>query len=314
MGTGSVPLRNAVMAKASKPAKRTNRTLIALAFVALAGASASAVFGSGPGQGSTSTTIPTSPSDPTNIPGARPAETAYSWFDHGFAVEQFDFEMNELSCEALEKSITPDLCTVVGTGDDAFMVVGAEGYWDPQERDADGDVWVPLNVTVFTLRTDNNMTRAVSVLDGLVEKQYTANRAQIDAHTATIDGVDVLVLHKHLSAKNADPYDLLDEVQVIAMSPTGAPTVVATYRGPRITVQATANTLEISSLRYRPTADDANAQWYSRISLSPSIDPFEFTERVTSDDSPVTDGSNLTTVGSYTFPVGRGTSPDSPTA
>jgi hypothetical protein len=307
-----VPQRNAVMAKGASPAKRTNRVLASLAFIAVVGASVAAVVGSGPNASSSSTTTPSAPNN--SVPGARPAETALSWFDHGFAVEQFDYEMDELSCEAVEKTITPDLCAVVGSGDNAFMMVGAEGYWDPQDQDAEGSVWVPLNVTLFSLRTDNTMSRAVSVLDGLIEKQFTSNRAQLDAFTATVNGVTVLVLHKHLSAANADPYDLLDELQVIAASPTGAPTVVATYRGPQIAVQATENSLEISSLRYRPTADTPDAKWFTRISLSPSDSPFGMTEVVTSGSSAAENGEMLTSVGSYKFPVGRGAKSDSPTA
>jgi hypothetical protein len=237
-----------------------------------------------------------------------------SWFDHGLAVEQFDYEMKELSCDELEKSITPDLCVVVGEGKNAFMAVGTEGFWDPEEYDSEGDVWIPLNITMFSLRTDNNMKRAVGVLDGLAEKQHTSNRAQIDAYTAKVDGVDVLVLHKHLSAKNADPYDLFDEMQVIAASPTGAPTVVATYRGPQIAIQATATTLEFSSLRYRPTADSPNQKWYSRVSLSFSDEKFGMNERITSASNPLQNGVELTKVGTYVFPVGRGASTDSPTA
>ncbi len=179
---GSVPQRNAVMAKGTSPAKRTNRALATLTFLALVGASVAAAFGSGPNASSTSTTTPSAPSI-NDIPGSRPAETALSWFDHGFAVEQFDYEMDELSCDAVEKTITPDLCAVVGSGDNAFMMVGAEGYWDPEDQDSEGSVWVPLNVTLFSLRTDNKMSRAVSVLDGLIEKQYTSNRAQLEVDT-----------------------------------------------------------------------------------------------------------------------------------
>lgn len=301
------------MAKSASSARRTNRILLSLAILAVGGAGLVAAIGDGPQSSPTSTTVPVT-GPPANVPGSRPAETQLSWFDHGFAVEQFDYAMDELSCEIVEKSITPDLCAVVGTGDDAFMMVGTEGYWDPEDTDSEGAVWVPLNITMFTLRDDNKLTRAVSVLDGLVEKQYTSNRAQIDAYTASIAGMDVLVLHKHLSAKNADPYDLFDELQIIAMSPTKAPTVVGTYRGPQISVQATATSLELSSLRYLPTANEDNATWYTRISLTPSLDPFRLNEVVTSGGSPVQNGTLLTNVGTYMFPVGRGASPDSPTA
>ena len=301
------------MARTASLAKKTNRTLFALTLLAMGGAGAAAVFGAGQDATPSATTNPAQ-GNPREIPGARPAETALTWFDHGLAVEQFDYEMSELSCEELEKSITPDFCAVVGEGKNAFMAVGAEGFWDPEEYDSEGDVWVPMNITLFTLRADNKMSRAVSVLDGLVEKQYTANRAQIDLYTATIGEVEVLVLHKHLSSKSADPFDLLDEMQVIAASPTGAPTVVATYRGPRMALQATESTLEFSSLRYRPTADSPNQKWYTRVSLSFSDETFGMVERLTSSATELNNGNMLTLVTSYKFPVGGGNSSDSPTA
>ncbi len=296
------------MAKRASTATRTNRTLAALAVLALGAAGAAATWGTGPSASSPATTLPETPADSSRVPGSRPAETVFSWFDHGLAVEQFDYEMDKLSCDLISKSITPDFCAVVGSGGNAFMAVGTEGFWDPEDTSSDGDVWVPMNVTIFSLRTDNGMTRAVGVLDGKVEKQYTSNRVRIDVYTANIGGTDSLVMHKHLSAPDADPYDLFDEVQVIAASPTGAPTVVATYRGPQISLQATTDTLEISALRYRPTADTPNATWYSRVSLSYSPDSFGMLERITSSDMPVSNGRGMTKAGDYTFPADRGAS------
>lgn len=300
------------MAKASSPAKRTNRVLLALVVLVLAGTGVSAAVGNGASESVTTTTAPPITAPSNSIPGSRPAETTLSWFDHGFGGEQFDYEMSELSCNKLEDSITADMCAVVGTGEKQFMMVATEGYWDPRDRDSNGDVWIPLNITMFTMREDNKMLRAVSVLDGFVEKQYTANRAQIDAYVATVNGQSVLVLHKHLSSTQADPYDLLDELQVIAISPTGAPTVVATYIGPQMSLQSTGTSLEISALRYRPTAETPNAEWYTRISLTMNGDDFGMTERVTSSGTPVNNGAMLTKVGTYTFPVGRGTSSEAP--
>ena len=301
------------MAKSSSPAKRTNRILFALVVLALAGSGVTAAVGNGPST-SAATTVPpvTPPSD--SLPGARPAETTHSWFNHGFSGEQFDYEMAELSCEELEDSITPDMCAVIGSGKSHYMMVATEGYWDPQDRDSNGDVWIPLNITMFTMREDNKMPRAASVLDGFVEKQYTANRAQIDAYVATVNGQSLLVLHKHLSSAKADPYDLLDELQVIAVSPTGAPTVVATYIGPQMSLQSTSSSLEISALRYRPTAETPNAEWYTRISLAMNEGDFGMTERITSSGTPVNNGAMLTKVGTYEFPVGRGTPSEAPAA
>lgn len=296
------------MAERTSTATRTNRALAALTVLALGAAGAAATWGTGPSASPSSTTLPATPAESSRVPGARPAETVFSWFDHGLAVEQFDYEMDTLSCELISKSITPDFCAVVGTGPDAFMAVGTEGFWDPEESGSDGDVWIPMNVTIFSMRSDNGMKRAVGVLDGKVEKQYTDNRVRIDVYTATIGGVDSLVLHKHLSAPNADPYDLFDEMQVIAASPTGAPTVVATYRGPRMSLQATEDTIEISALRYRPTADTPNTTWYSRVSLSYSPDEFGMVERVTSARIPVDNGKGMTKAGEYSFPAVRNSS------
>lgn len=301
------------MAKSTSPAKRTNRVLLALVVLGLGTAGVIAAVGTGPSSSATTTLPPvTPPSD--SLTGARPAETTHSWFDHGFAGEQFDYEMPELSCDELTDSITPDMCAVVGSGNNSFMMVATEGYWDPQDRDSNGDVWVPLNITMFSMRTDNNMPRAIGVLDGFVEKQYTANRAQLDAYVATLNGQAVLLLHKHLSSVKADPYDLLDELQVIAISPTGAPTVVATYIGPKMNLQSTGSSLEISALRYRPTAETPNAEWYTRISLTMNDDGLGMSERVTSSGIAVNNGTMLTKVGSYEFPVGRGSSSEAPSA
>ena len=301
------------MAKSASTATRTNRVLGALVVVGLATAGITAAVGNGSTSTAPSTLPPvTTPSN--SLSGARPAETTHSWFNHGFGGEQFDYEMSELSCDELEKSITPDMCAVIGSDKNAFMMVATEGYWDPQDQDSNGDVWIPLNITMFSMRTDNNMPRAVSVLDGFVEKQYTANRAQLDAYVATVNGQQLLVLHKHLSSAKADPYDLLDELQVIAISPEGAPTVVATYIGPQMAIQATASSLEISALRYRPTAESPNAEWYTRISLTMNDTDFGMTERVTSSGTPVNTGNGLTAVGTYKFPVGRGVSPEAPAA
>ena len=305
------------MASAHSPATRTNRALGVLAALALIGAGASAAAGDRSGESSSSTTAPSGTLPPVGSDyGIRPAETGYSWFDHGFDTEQFDYKMESLSCESVAKVITTDLCGVAGEGHDAFMLVGAEGYWDPQEADADGAVWVPLNLTAFTLRTDHGTPRAISVLDGLVEKEYTGNKAQVDLWSATVDGHPVFVLHKHLSSATADPYLLLDSVQVVALSPTGAPTVVGTYEGPSINVAASTDRIELSSLRYLTSSGSQENTWHTRIVLKPRTGSgaFGFDEIVTSGPGTVKDGVGLTKQDTYTFPVGRGSVDEMPRA
>ena len=297
------------MTKATSPATRTNRALGVLAALVLIGAGVSAAAGDRTPDSSSSTTTPSATLPPVGSDyGIRPAETGYSWFDHGFGTEQFDYKMKSLSCDAVGKVITTDLCGVAGEGKDAFMLVGAEGYWDPQEKDSDGAVWVPLNLTAFTMRTDSSVDRAVGVLDGLVEKEYTANKAQIDLWSATIAGRPVFVLHKHLSSANADPYTLIDSVQIVALSPTGAPTVVATYEGPAMSIAASSDRIELSSLRYLTSGGSQENTWYTRIVLQPHTGPgaFGFDEIVTSGPGTVKHGSGLTKQDTYAFPLGRG--------
>ena len=304
------------MARASS-ATRTNRALGVLAVLVLIGAGASAAAGDRSTESTSSTTVPSGTLPPVASDyGRRPAETSYSWFDHGFGTEQFDYKMDSLSCDSVRKVITTDLCGVIGEGADAFMLVGAEGYWDPQEEDANGSVWVPLNLTAFTLRSDQDIPRAMSVLDGYVEKEYTANKAQVDLFSASVDKRPVFVLHKHLASAGADPYTLLDEVQIVALSPTGAPTVVATYEGPDMNVAAFADRIEISSLRYLTTGGSQENLWHTRIVLMPRTGSAEFgwDEIVTSGPGTVKDGVGLTRLDSYTFPLGRGNIDQMPNA
>jgi hypothetical protein len=296
------------MAKGSSPAKRTNTGLALLLITALLGAGATALFGN-TSPISSSTTAPAEPpmEEPDGASGSRPAETSYSWFDHSFNAEQFDYEMPELSCASVAKVITPDLCSVADTSYGSFMLVGSEGYWDPQEEDADGIVWVPLNLTVFTMRSDNGMPRAVSVLDGVIDKQYTANKAQVDVYAANVGGQEMLVIHKRLSKANADPYSFTEEVQVIAMSKQGAPTVVATYAGSSLRVAASANLIEISTLRYLTSAQSSEDKWFTRIVLVPNdSDGIRMDETVTSGPAPVKQGAGMKLLDTYVFPVGRG--------
>ena len=297
------------MAKGSSPAKRTNTGLALLLITALLGAGATALFGDTSPTTSSPTAAPAEvPTDaPAGATGTRPAETSYSWFDHSFNAEQFDFEMPSLSCASVAKVITPDLCSVARTSSGSFMLVGSEGYWDPQEEDSDGIVWVPLNLALYTMRSDNGMPRAVSILDGIVEKQYTANGAQVDVYVATIGGEEMLVIHKRLSKTTADPYSFTEEVQVIAMSKTGAPTVVATYAGSAVRVAAAANHIEISTLRYLTSTQSSEGKWHTRIVLKPSdSEDIRLDETVTSGPVPVKQGAGLELLDSYVFPVGRG--------
>jgi hypothetical protein len=298
------------MAKGSSPAKRTNTGLALLLITALLGAGATALFGDSTSTVSSVSTLPAEiPSDVVNpASGVRPAETSSSWFDHDFGTEQFDYEMEALSCPSVAKVITTDLCGVAQNSHGDFMVVGSEDYWDKQDEESDGGVWVPLNLTVFTHQKNNGVARAVSVLDGTVRKHYTANQAHIDLYVATIDGQQMLVFHKRLTKKNADPYSISEEVQVIAMPKDSAPTVVATYTGSQLRVAASANHIEISSLRYLTSTQSSENQWFTRIVLTPNYaDGVRMDETVTSGPRQVKQGAGMELIDTYSFPVGRGT-------
>jgi hypothetical protein len=243
---------------------------------------------------------------PTNNTGSRPAEVGYSWFDHGFASEQIDFDMPALSCTSVADTITPDLCAVAKATSGAFMLVGTEGFWDPEELDADGASWVPLDLTVFVMRTDAEGPRAISVLDGSTEKAYTDIGVSMDLYTAKIDGDDVLVLHKRLTDSSDDPFSFRESAQILAMSPTGAPTLVTTYEGYQLRVAASGSTIEISSLRYRTSNTSPNPQWFTRVSVKPStrdIALYSWDEIVTSNDAEVPSGQGMKLQTTYDFPV-----------
>ena len=290
-------------------ARRTNRAIVLTALLVVAGSAAAAVFGdrTAPETDSADTTIPEKPQ--VDGSGIRPAETSRSWFDHGTAREQFDYAMTKLSCDTMNTFLTVDVCAVATAKSGSFMLVGTESFWEPTDLDADGTAWVPFDLTSFTMRRDGEFPRAVSVLDGYTEKAYTSRTAQVDLYRAEVNGDDVLVLVKRQSNPNADPYDYTEEVQVLAVSPSGAPTLVASYSGADIEVSSTGSALLVTSLRYpSPTDDNApNMEWYTRITLSPSDrDPYSWDESVTSGARPMPADKGMTLVDTYKFPSRKG--------
>jgi hypothetical protein len=301
------------MAKPISSAKRTNRILATATIVLLCGAAlAAGVQVSGEASAPSTSNAPVV-TPPANNQGSRPAELGYSWFDHGFASEQIDFDMPALSCRSVAATITPDLCAVAKTTTGAFMLVGTEGFWDSEEVDADGTSWIPLDLTVFVMRTDEEGPRAISVLDGSTEKAYTDIGVSIDLYTAKIDGDDVLVLHKRLTNPSDDAFSFRESVQILAMSPTGAPTLVATYEGHQLRVAASGSTIEMSSLRYRTSNTTPNPQWFTRVSVKPStrdIALYSWDEIVTSNDAEVPSGQGMKLQATYDFPLASKTVPN----
>jgi hypothetical protein len=294
------------MAKSTSSAKRTNRTLAAAVVVVLLGAAVAASVQFTSEASAPSTSVAPLVTPPANNTGSRPAEIGYSWFDHGFASEQIDFDMPALSCTSVANTITPDLCAVARATTGAFMLVGTEGFWDPEEIDADGTAWVPLDLTVFVMRADMEGPRAISVLDGSTEKAYTDVGVSMDLYTANIAGDDVLVLHKRLTNSTDDPFSFRESVQILAMSPTGAPTLVATYEGYQLRVATSGSTIEMSSLRYRTSNTSPNPQWFTRVSVKPSVREsalYSWDETVTSNAAEVPSGQGMELKATYDFPI-----------
>lgn len=288
------------MAEHPSPARRTNRILAAAAATVLVGTAVVAIAVGSPSRPGSDSAPPDG--SPTVAAGSRPAGTSLSWFDHSMGVEQFDYDMDRLSCRSVAESITPDVCAVATSPHGDFMLVGSEGFWDPAEVDSEGFAHISLNFSIFTMRKDHGSPRAVSVMDGNVDQKYSRIATTLDVLSATVNGSEILVLRKHLSDPKADAYSAWDEVQILAASSTGAPTVVATYRGAHLEVAATGTSILLSSLRYRASGP-AGSEWFTRITLTPSeTDPADWTETVTSGPEAVTGDSGLTLVDTFRFP------------
>lgn len=297
-----------------RPSRSTNRSILAVLVVVILVASAAAVFGdrAAPGSSATESTTTTSLAPVEEKRIVRPAETSYAWFDHSFGVEQYDYVMDELSCDAVADIITVDLCGVAETPNGNFMLVGAESFWDPRETDSDGYAYIPFEFSTHVMQ--DRPKRAVGILDGYDDKAYTGNVARLDLYSARIDGSQVLVLHKHLADPDADAYSFWDSVQVLAMSPTGAPTVVATYEGARLKVARDGDALVLSSLRYKSSATGDTSPWFTNLRLTPSERADgSWDESPGSSASEVENGAGLVELDTYTFPsTSRGTR-DEPT-
>ena len=214
--------------------------------------------------------------------------------------------MPALSCKELAATLTPDLCTVARTSNGPFMLVGTEGFWDVTEADANGTTWVPFDLTAYVLRSDMEGTRAVSVLDGFTSVAVPNSSIALDLYVANVNGDDVIVLHRHLAEPNDDAFSFGESLQIIAMSPTGAPTIVATYEGFRMSVASTGTSIELSSLRYRTAETNPAQPFFTRISVLPEArysSTSRWNETVTSSKAEVPNGQSMTLKGRYLFPA-----------
>lgn len=280
-------------------ARRTNLVICLVALFIISGSVAVALLFD-PAPHSTATEPTVAPHSPGS--SSRPADTWLSWFDHANIDEQFDHPMETLRCEYLDQYLTNDLCAVAATRHGAFMVSAAEGDWDPDDVGDDGWAKIPLTLTAWVLRTDGTR-RAFSILDGYTTKAYSSLAVSMSLFVAEVDGDEVIVIIERLAHDDSDPFDFPATVQVIAMSPSGAPTLVAAYEGINLTVQSEPGSLVISSWRFgAEEAEGGNGMWCTQLRLSPaSRDPYGWDE--TPSSGPCPDGDGISLVSTYTFPV-----------
>ena len=269
-------------------ARRTNRVVALVAVVLVLCAVGAWLAGRPSGTSTTIDTTVPSGTEPTSSTHGflRPADTSLSWFFHSGSVEQFDYEMPSLSCRAMADYISVDFCTVVKGKGGSFMIVGTEGYWDPAEPNSRGVVNVPLDLTVYVLAKGNGPTRAMSILDGSLDVNYEGEPTELRAYVATTSAGEVLVLHKKARSQTPAAYDYWEEVQVIAASPTGAPTLVAAYEGSNMSVTGDGAGVVLTSDRYASPSDKSREPvWNTFTYLTPATSfPYTWAESTKSGD------------------------------
>lgn len=296
------------------PARVVNRALTASTVIVLLVGAAVAVWGdhaSAPATDGTDSTDVVVPTTEPGLTGARPASTQGSWFYTDGAAQQYDYPMDRLSCAELQRYLTTDLCAVAFTTRGSMMLVGTEGYWDPNEPDDDGVVRIPLYFQVFTHTLVDGPPRAASVLDGELYVEYITNESEADSVTlsrARVAGDDVLVV-RYRALMGSTP---VEHVQVVAMNENGAPSLAAAYQGDNVRVASTESVMYIAADRYGPPSDGKCCDKYSTVwTLSPRASDHAWfaVEESRSDATTLFDKATLpTTVSSYDFPQKYGSS------
>jgi len=286
------------MAKQRSEAKRTNRVLGVLIVLLLIGAGAVALFVE-PSTSSDATVV--SGNDGTTL-GVRPAEVSRSNFSAGWGIEQYDFQMNALSCSELNTHITTDLCAVAKTRHGDFMFSATESYWDETDSEA------ILEMSLFGFQDDNGWKRATGLLDAQMVRDLDGVQVKIDLYRTEVHGDEVLIAHRHPVDDTVNGYDVSDQVFIIAASPTGAPTVVAWYNGPDISFEVDGKNITLLYKRYGVATESGTLQqgWNTQVRLFPSARvPYGWDEQITTGPElrDVMDAVPVVLVDSYTFPV-----------
>ena len=286
------------MAKKASEAKRTNRVLGVLVVLLLIGAGAVAQFVE-PSTSSEATVV--SGNDASTL-GVRPAEVSRSNFSAGWGIEQYDFQMNALSCSELNTHITTDLCAVAKTKHGDFMFSATESYWDETESD------VTLEMSLFGYQDNNGSKRATGLLDAQMVRDLDGVQVKIDLYRTEVHGDEVLIAHRHPVDDTVNGFDVSDQVFIIAASPTGAPTVVAWYNGPDISFEVDGKNITLLYKRYGVATESGTLQqgWNTQVRLFPSGRvPYGWDEQITTGPElrDVMDAVPVILVDSYTFPV-----------
>jgi hypothetical protein len=300
------------MAKQCSEAKRTNRVLGVLVVLLSIGAGAVALFVE-PSTFSDATVV--SGNDATTL-GVRPAEVARSNFSAGWGIEQYDFQMNALSCSELNTHITTDLCAVAKTKHGDFMFSATESYWDETDSET------TLEMSLFGFQDNNDWKRATGLLDAQMVRDLDGVQVKIDLYRTEVNGDEVLIAHRHPVDDTINGYDVSDQVFIIAASPTGAPTVVAWYNGPDISFEVDGKNITLLYKRYGVATESGTLQqgWNTQVRLFPSARvPYGWDEQITTGPAlrDVMDAVPVVLVDSYTFPVHNrlaGKNPNSKTA
>jgi len=286
------------MAKQASEAKRTNRVLGVLVVLLLIGAGAVALFVE-PSTSSDATVM--SGHDATTL-GVRPAEVSRSNFSAGWGIEQYDFQMNALSCSELNTHITTDLCAVARTKHGDFMFSATESYWDETDSET------TLEMSLFGFQDNNGWKRATGLLDAQMVRDLDGVQVKIDLYRTEVHGDEVLIAHRHPVDDTVNGYEVSDQVFIIAASPTGAPTIVAWYNGPDISFEVDGKNITLLYKRYGVATESGTLQqgWNTQVRLFPSARvPYGWDEQITTGPElrEVMDAVPVVLVDSYTFPV-----------
>jgi hypothetical protein len=286
------------MAKNIREAKRTIRVLGVLVVLLLIGAGAVALFVE-PSTSSDATVV--SGNDATTL-GVRPAEVSRSNFSAGWGIEQYDFQMNALSCSELNTHITTDLCAVAKTKHGDFMFSATESYWDETDSET------TLEMSLFGYQDNNGWKRATGLLDAQMVRDLDGVQVKIDLYRTEVNGDEVLIAHRHPVDDSVNGFDVSDQVFIIAASPTGAPTVVAWYNGPDISFEVDGKNITLLYKRYGVATESGTLQqgWNTQVRLFPSARvPYGWDEQITTGPAlrDVMDAVPVELVDSYTFPV-----------